>query len=71
MARHGPIGHCDADALYVSAERVRHAHLAGMPAGVLGKHGACVIAKSYEMKSRGVQTGMPIGEAQKLCPDGL
>jgi DNA polymerase V len=60
MGRQGPVGHVDADAFYVSAERVRYAHLLGMPVGVLGNQGACVIARSYEMKARGVQTGMPI-----------
>jgi DNA polymerase V len=69
--RQAPVGHVDSDAFYVSAERVRYAHLAGMPVGVLGNQGACVIAKSYEMKGHGVGTGMPIWEAQKLCPDGL
>jgi nucleotidyltransferase/DNA polymerase involved in DNA repair len=71
MVRQGPIGHLDADAFYVSAERVRYAHLAEMPVGVLGNQGACVIAKSYEMKSRGVETGMPIWDAQRLCPEGV
>jgi nucleotidyltransferase/DNA polymerase involved in DNA repair len=71
MGKQAPIGHIDADAFYVSAERVRYAHLAGKPVGVLGNQGACVIAKSYEMKACGVGTGMPIWEAQKLCPDGL
>jgi nucleotidyltransferase/DNA polymerase involved in DNA repair len=71
MRRQQPIGHVDADCFCVSAERVRYAHLAGMPVGVLGNQGACVIAKSYEMKKAGVGTGMPIWEAQKLCPDGL
>jgi len=51
MGRQGPIGHVDADAFYVAAERVRYAHLVGMPVGVLGNQGACVIAKSYEMKA--------------------
>jgi nucleotidyltransferase/DNA polymerase involved in DNA repair len=54
------IGHVDADCFYVSAERVRFPHLAGVPVGVLGNHGACVIAKSYEMKAAGVKTGDPI-----------
>lgn len=71
MRRQAPIGHLDSDCFYVSAERVRYAHLAGMPVGVLGNQGACVIAKSYEMKAQGVKTGMPIWDAQKLCPDGL
>jgi nucleotidyltransferase/DNA polymerase involved in DNA repair len=65
------IGHVDADCFYVSAERVRLPHLRGLPVGVLGNHGACIIAKSYEMKASGVTTGMPIWEALPLCPDGV
>jgi DNA polymerase V len=71
MKRQGPIGHIDADAFYVAAERVRYAHLAGMPVGVLGNQGACVIAKSYEMKRCGVTTAMPVWDAQQLCPEGV
>ena len=48
------IGHLDADCFYVSAERVRDEFLLGKPVGVLGNQGACVIAKSYEMKAAGV-----------------
>jgi DNA polymerase V len=66
-----PIGHIDADCFYVSAERVRYEHLVGVPVGVLGNQGACVIAKSYEMKDSGVRTGMPIWDALRACPDGL
>ena len=65
------IGHVDADCFYVSAERVRDAFLLGKPVGVLGNQGACVIAKSYEMKDAGVKTGMPIWDALKLCPSGV
>ncbi|MEM9354021.1 MAG: nucleotidyltransferase [Planctomycetota bacterium] len=65
------IGHVDADCFYVSAERVRHRHLRDWPVGVLGNHGACIIAKSYEMKAAGVTTGMPIWEAIPICPDGV
>jgi nucleotidyltransferase/DNA polymerase involved in DNA repair len=65
------VGHLDADAFYVSAERVRAAYLVGKPVGVLGNQGACVIAKSYEMKAAGVKTGMPVWDAKKLCPDGV
>jgi len=67
----GYIGHVDADCFYVSAERVRFPHLRGLPIGVLGNHGACIIAKSYEMKAAGVTTGMPIWEAVPICPDGV
>jgi nucleotidyltransferase/DNA polymerase involved in DNA repair len=65
------IGHLDADCYYVSAERVRHPDLIGKPVGVLGNNGACVIAKSYEMKATGVKTGTPIWDAKKLCPEGI
>ena len=65
------IAHLDSDCFYVSAERVRYPHLNDVPVGVLGNQGACVIAKSYEMRAAGVKTGVPVWEALKLCPDGL
>jgi nucleotidyltransferase/DNA polymerase involved in DNA repair len=65
------VGHLDADCFYVSAERVRNRFLIGKPVGVLGNQGACVIAKSYEMKARGVKTGEPIWEAHPKCPQGI
>jgi DNA polymerase V len=65
------IGHLDADCFYVSAERVRDRFLRGKAVGVLGNQGACVIAKSYEMKHAGVKTGMPIWDALRLCPLGV
>jgi len=65
------LGHLDADSFYVSAERVRAPFLHGKPVGVLGNQGACVIAKSYEMKAAGVKTGTPIWDAVRLCPQGV
>lgn len=65
------VAHLDADCFYASAERVRHPDLVGKPVGVLGNNGACVIAKSYEMKARGVKTGTPIWDAKVLCPEGV
>ena len=65
------VGHLDADCFYVSAERVRDAFLVGKPVGVLGNQGACVIAKSYEMKAAGVKTGEPIWEALVKCSGGI
>jgi nucleotidyltransferase/DNA polymerase involved in DNA repair len=65
------VGHLDADCFYVSAERVRDAFLQHKPVGVLGNQGACVIAKSYEMRAAGVKTGMPIWEAVVQCPQGI
>jgi DNA polymerase V len=65
------IVHLDADCFYVSAERVRNAFLRQKPVGVLGNQGACVIAKSYELKAKGVATGEPIWEAVRKCPDSM
>lgn len=65
------IGHLDADCFYVSAERVRRRALRGVPVGVIGNQGACVIAPSYELKAAGVKTGMPIWEAVRLCPQAV
>ncbi len=59
------------DCFYVSAERVRFPHLAGLPVGVLGNLGACIIAKSYEAKAAGIKTGMPIWEALPICPNAV
>lgn len=71
MSASKAVGHLDADTFYVSAERVRFGYLADKPVGVLGNQGACVIAKSYEMKASGVGTGMPIWEALPKCPAGV
>lgn len=65
------IGHLDCDCFYVAAERVRDRFLRDKPVGILGNQGACVIAKSYEMKHAGVKTGMPIWDALRLCPLGV
>lgn len=65
------IGFGDADAFYASAEAVRRPWLAGLPVGVLGNQGACVIARNYPMKKYGVKVGEPIWEAKKKCPDGV
>jgi nucleotidyltransferase/DNA polymerase involved in DNA repair len=69
MAKH--IGHLDADCFYVSCERVRHRFLRGQAVGVLSNQGACVIAKSYELKAKGITTGMPIWDALPLCPEAI
>ncbi len=67
----GWIGHADADCFYVSCERVRFPYLRGLATGVLGNQGACVIAKSYELKAHGIKTGMPIWDAKRLCPHAV
>jgi nucleotidyltransferase/DNA polymerase involved in DNA repair len=71
MEKTRAIGHLDSDCFYVSAERVRDDFLREKPVAVLGNQGACVIAKSYEMKALGVKTGEPIWEAVVKCPEGI
>ncbi|HTQ40411.1 MAG TPA: hypothetical protein VMJ32_15405 [Pirellulales bacterium] len=61
----------DADCFYVSAERVRYPFLIGQPVGVLSNQGACVIARSYELKAYEVTVALPIWEAQPKCPHAI
>ncbi|MDP2690849.1 MAG: DNA polymerase IV [bacterium] len=61
--------HCDADAFYVGCEISRHPELRGKPVVVTGKLGGIVLAKSYDLKARGVKTGQPIWEIKKQHSD--
>jgi DNA polymerase V len=65
------IGFGDADSFYASAEAARRPWMAGLPVGVLGNQGACVIARNYPMKKYGVKVGQPVWEAKELCPNGV
>ena len=65
------VGFGDADSFYASAEVVRRPWLDGLPVGVLGNQGACVIARNYQMKRYGVKVGEPIWEAKQKCPEGV
>ena len=65
------VGFGDADSFYASAEAVRRPWMAGLPVGVLGNQGACVIARNYPMKRYGVKVGEPVWEAKQKCPDGV
>lgn len=60
------IFHCDADAFYVSCELTRHPELRGKPVVVAGKLGGIVLAKTYDLKAKGVKTGTPLWEAKKI-----
>jgi len=71
MSRFSLVGFGDADSFYASAEVVRRPWLAGLPVGVLGNQGACVIARNYVMKDYGVKVGEQIWEAKQKCPQGV
>lgn len=63
--------HCDLNAYYASVEALYRPALRGKPFVVGGdeqmRHGI-VLTKSPEAKKCGVQTGMSLMEARKLCP---
>jgi DNA polymerase-4 len=60
--------HLDADAFFASCEQALHPELRGKPV-ITGKERGIVAAASYEAKDRGVQRGMRLFEARKVCPD--
>lgn len=64
--------HVDLDAFYASVETLHNPGLRGKPVAVVGdpelRHGI-ILAKSYEAKRYGVQTGDAIWEAQRKCRD--
>ena len=62
------IMHIDADAFFASCEQAIHPELKGRPV-ITGKERGIVAAASYEAKAKGVERGMRLFEAKKVCPD--
>lgn len=66
--------HIDMDAFFASVEAVLHPELKGKPLIVGGDpedSRSVVSSASYEARTFGVRSAMPIAQAKKLCPHGV
>lgn len=72
MAHHYPqraILHVDMDAFFASVELLDHPELIGKPMAVSGHSPRSVITSAtYEARTFGVRSAMPVAQAKQLCP---
>ena len=62
------IVHMDLDTLFVSCERLTNSKLEGIPLIIGGGDRGVVASCSYEARTFGVRSAMPIRMAMRLCP---
>ncbi|TVQ40598.1 MAG: DNA polymerase IV [Spirochaetaceae bacterium] len=65
--------HCDLDAFYASVEQLDNPQYRDRPVivGALPGHRGVVSACSYEARSYGVHSAMPVSQAHSRCPHGI
>lgn len=63
--------HMDIDCFFAQAEERDNPKYAGMPISVggWGNYGGIVMTCNYEARHRGVDTGMSVVEAKRICPE--
>lgn len=66
--------HVDMNAFYASCHQAQNPDWRGKPLVVAGdpeRRRGIVLTASYEARRYGVKTAMPVGQARRLCPQGI
>ncbi|MGO0576408.1 DNA polymerase IV [Ornithinimicrobium panacihumi] len=63
--------HVDMDAFYASVSLLDHPELRGLPVVIGGGWRSVVLCASYEARTFGVRSGMPMATARRLCPSAV
>lgn len=72
MNNNRSIAHLDLDSFYVSVERLKNSKLIGKPIVIGWDSERGVVAScSYEARSFGIKSAMPVRKAKLLCPEAI